>query len=191
MNDKHGIVMLNNAYIKRLEIIVLIEENGWLGGRKMKILVETGQYDIPWLAVGKRFALWLLSIPINLIPILLKYIAKLKPQDFHGISSYFASVFSDLDITFIVASVLFVLCIEGYFTEAEVPQIYKKFQLICLIYFTVTILLYKVFTFRNDLFGMMSILTAVKYNLILILLTVILGFFCTVSISLEKSEAKL
>lgn len=169
--------MLNNAYIKRLEIIVLIEENGWLGGRKMKILVETGQYDIPWLAVGKRFALWLLSIPINLIPILLKYIAKLKPQDFHGISSYFASVFSDLDITFIVASVLFVLCIEGYFTEAEVPQIYKKFQLICLIYFTVTILLYTVFTFRNDLFGMMSILTAVKYNLILILLTVILGFF--------------
>ena len=150
----------------------------------MKILVETGQYDIPWLAVGKRFALWLLSIPINLIPILLKYIAKLKPQDFHGISSYFASVFSDLDITFIVASVLFVLCIEGYFTEAEVPQIYKKFQLICLIYFTVTILLYTVF-------GMMSILTAVKYNLILILLTVILGFFCTVSISLEKSEAKL
>ena len=147
----------------------------------MKILVETGQYDIPWLAVGKRFALWLLSIPINLIPILLKYIAKLKPQDFHGISSYFASVFSDLDITFIVASVLFVLCIEGYFTEAEVPQIYKKFQLICLIYFTVTILLYT----------MMSILTAVKYNLILILLTVILGFFCTVSISLEKSEAKL
>ena len=71
------------------------------------------------------------------------------------------------------------------------PQIYKKFQLICLIYFTVTILLYTVFTFRNDLFGMMSILTAVKYNLILILLTVILGFFCTVSISLEKSEAKL
>lgn len=104
--------MLNNAYIKRLEIIVLIEENGWLGGRKMKILVETGQYDIPWLAVGKRFALWLLSIPINLIPILLKYIAKLKPQDFHGISSYFASVFSDLDITFIVASVLFIYSVH-------------------------------------------------------------------------------
>ena len=154
------------------------------------MMAEDKKYLIPWRTVGSRFALWFLSIPVNLIPTVLKYFVRLDAQSFNGILPFFVDVFADLDITFIQVSVLFVLCIEGYFVDAKIPRTYEKFRSGCFVYFVVAIVLYMAFFFKPELFALMKKQTALCYNLFFLMVTILIGFLCTLVISLEEYESK-
>ena len=87
-------------------------------------------------------------------------------------------------------SVLFVLCIEGYFVDAKIPRTYEKFRSGCFVYFVVAIVLYMAFFFKPELFALMKKQTALCYNLFFLMVTILIGFLCTLVISLEEYESK-
>lgn len=143
------------------------------------------KYKFQWKSFFGKFALWLLGIPINIIPIVVKQINNLEAGNFPDIATFFTYVVSDFDFLFIGISVLFILCIEGFFADDELIPIYHKFQLACLIYFVLLLIIYLILSFRADLFQSMDILTAAHYNGCVLFFTIVLGVLCNATISMK------
>lgn len=140
-----------------------------------------------WKKGLTRFVLWLLGIPLNVIPVLFKQLNSISAENFPGIKTLAIMTIGDFDFLFISVSVIFILCIEGFFAEDELAPIYLKFQLGSFIYFVLLILLYSVFFFRPDLFKMMDLTTTALYNSFLIFCTIVLGGLCNATISMKAS----
>ena len=145
------------------------------------------KYDIQWKKFWGRFIFWCLCIPINIIPILLKHIRGLTPETFPGIKKIIVMTVGDFDFLFISLSVVFVLCIEGFFAQGGLAKIYHKFQLGAFLYAFCLLVLYMYFFFKPEMFSSMGVCGTFTYNLVLIGLTVILGALCNVTISMERS----
>lgn len=148
---------------------------------------ESKKYTVQWKKFWARFIFWCLCIPVNIIPILLKHYRNVTPETFLGIKNLLAVTVGDFDFSFISLSVVFVLCIEGYFAEGELAKIYHKFQLGSLFYAFILFGLYMCFFFKPEMFSAMGDSGTFTYNLVLIVLTVILGALCNVTISMERS----
>lgn len=143
------------------------------------------KYRLRWKSFLGKFALWLLGIPINIIPIVVKQINNFKADDFPGVANLLIYVIGDFDFLFIGISVLFVLCIEGFFADDELIPIYHKFQLASLIYFLLLLIIYLILFYRADLFQSMDTLKTAYYNGVMISLTIVLGALCNATISMK------
>ena len=141
-----------------------------------------------WEKFAGRFFLWLLAIPLNVVPIIFKQLRSFADAAFPGIQQLAFLTIKDFDFSFISISVLFVLCLEGFFVEDKsVIRIYRKFQLGSFIYFVAILILYCVFFFRPGLFSLMSEVVRFWYNIVLIGATVVLGVLCNGAISMKAS----
>ena len=153
--------------------------------------IKTDKFTIRWKKFWGRFIFWSLCIPVNIIPIFLKHYRNINPDSFPTAkalrSALAAMTVGDLDFSFISLSVVFVLCIEGFFAEEELSKIYFKFQLGAILYFFALYFLYTNFFFRPEMFSLLGHNGTITYNLILMGLTVILGILCNVTISMERS----
>ena len=149
--------------------------------------MEKKKYRMQWGSFIGRFFLWFLGIPINIVPVLFKQLGKITAENFPGLSTLAVMTVGDFDFLFISVSVVFVLCIEGFFADNDLAPIYRKFQLGCVVYFVVLIILYCVFFFKPDLFSIMDLATAAVYNSWLIGATIVLGALCNATISMKAS----
>ncbi len=147
--------------------------------------MEKKKYRMQWKKFFSRFGLWLLGIPLNIIPIAFKQLNSITVDSFPGVKKLAIMTIGDFDFSFISVSVLFILCIEGFFADDDLAPLYRKFQCGSLIYFVVLIILYCVFFFRPDLFSMMDLTATAIYNSILIVVTIILGALCNATISMK------
>ncbi|MBR5678405.1 MAG: hypothetical protein IKX20_09770 [Paludibacteraceae bacterium] len=145
------------------------------------------KYAIQWKKFWGRFIFWCLCIPVNIIPILLRHAHNLTPGTFLGIKDLVVVTVGDFDFLFISLSVVFVLCIEGFFAEGEVAKIYSKFQLGALLYAFCLLALYMYFFFKPDMFSSMGDRGTFTYNLVLIGLTIVIGALCNATISMKRS----
>lgn len=145
-------------------------------------------YKMQWPKFGKRFAVWFLGIPINIVPVAFKQLQSITVGCFPGIIDYIKMIVSDFDFSFISLSVVFILCIEGFFAEDDLSSTYRAFQFIAVIYMVALLILYCVFFFRADLFTLMASGISFAYNLTIIILTFILGLLCNATISMKVSE---
>lgn len=138
-----------------------------------------------WKLFWRNYILWIFSIPINIIPFLFKQLNGIADTNFPGIQKLISMMLSDFEFSFISVSVLFILCIEGYFVDQEISRRFWFLSPCLFTCFCSLLLLYCLFFFRPDLFSLMSFDLKVKYNIIIILSTVILGCLCNASISVE------
>lgn len=152
--------------------------------------MEKKKYSMQWIPFFKRFLLWLLGIPINIVPVLFKQISKITVENFPGLPTLAVMTLGDFDFSFISVNIVFVLCIEGFFADNDLVPIYRKFQLGCVVYCFLLILLYCVFFFNPDLFSIMDLASAAKYNLGLIGVTIVLGILCSATISMKASVSE-
>ena len=148
---------------------------------------ESGKYAVQWNKFWGRFIFWCLCIPVNVIPIVLKHFRDVTPETFLGIKNLLVVTVGDFDFSFISLSVVFVLCIEGFFAEGELAKAYHIFQLGALFYAFFLFGLYMCFFFKPEMFSAMGVRGTFIYNLILIGLTVILGGLCNATISMGRS----
>ena len=152
------------------------------------------KYNIRWQKLWGRFVFWFLCIPVNIIPIGLKHAKNLTPATFQGIKNLVMMTLGDFEFSFISLSVVFVLCIEGFFAEEELVKVYHMFQLGAIFYGFFLLILYMYFFLKPEMFSLMGMFSLygingdIIYNLTLIFLTIVLGFFCNATISIERSE---
>lgn len=140
-----------------------------------------------WKLFWRNYILWICSIPINTIPFLFKQLNGITDTNFPGIQKLISMMLSDSEFSFISVSVLFILCIEEYFVDQEISRRFWFLGPCLFTCFCSLLLLYCLFFFRPDLFSLMSFDIKVKYNIIIIFSTVILGCLCNASISVEVS----
>lgn len=150
-------------------------------GKKPKFKVQPKKFL-------RNFVLWMLGIPINVIPILFKQLNTVTASDFPGIPQLILMILSDFDFSFISISVLFILCIEGYFVDDEISDWYRGFQMCSFICFCILLVLYCVFFFKPDLFAIMNCNLRIKYNVVIIIATIVFGLLCNIGISMKVSE---
>lgn len=143
-------------------------------------------FKIRWRKFGKNFLLWLLGIPINVVPVLFKQLNTTTAENFPGIGALIFMVFTDFDFSFISVSVLFVICIEGYALDRGLPDWYQSFRLWPFVSLCIILVLYCMFFFRPDLFSAMSENGKALYNGVMIGATIIFGLFCNAGISTEE-----
>lgn len=148
-------------------------------------MIMQKKYKLQWKSFWGKFAFWLLGIPINIVPIVVKQINNFNAHDFPGVATLFIYVLGDLDFLFIGISVLFILCIEGFFADDDLIPIYHKFQLASLIYSVLLLIIYLILFYRNDLFQAMDTLKSARYNGAMIFLTIVLGALCNATISMK------
>ena len=144
------------------------------------------KYIFRWKKFLGRFIFWFLSIIINIFPIILKHFRDVTPETFTGLDNLLFVTIGDFDFLFISVSVVFILCIEGFFAEEELARIYHKFQLVAFLYITFLLILYVCFFFKLDMFVYMGPSGTFVYNSTIIILTVILGALCNITISLQE-----
>lgn len=149
--------------------------------------MEKKKYRMQWCSFFKKFIFWFLGIPINAIPVLFKQLEKITAENFPGLPTLTLMTVGDFDFSFISVSVVFILCIEGFFADNDLAPIYRLFQLGCAGYSFLLVILYCVFFFRPDLFSLMNFTTSVIYNSCLIGLTIVLGILCNATISMKAS----
>lgn len=147
--------------------------------------MEKKKYRMQWGSFIKRFLLWFLGIPINVVPVFFKQLGKISIENFPGLAVLASMTVADFDFSFISVSVVFVLCLEGFFADDELSLMYKRCQAICVIYSMVLVILYCVFFFNPDLYSIMNNHVAFIYNSALIGLTIILGVLCNATVSMK------
>ena len=147
--------------------------------------MEKKKYRMQWGSFIKRFLLWFLGIPINVVPVFFKQLGKISIENFPGLAVLASMTVADFDFSFISVSVVFVLCLEGFFADDELSLMYKRCQAICVIYSMVLVILYCVFFFNPDLYSIMNNHVAFIYNSVLIGLTIILGILCNATVSMK------
>lgn len=91
--------------------------------------VTRSSYKIQWKKFVKNSFLWILGIPINILPVLFKQLSDINSEEFLGLGNLALLILGDFDFSFINVSVLFVLCLEGHFSAAEAPDFFKVFAL--------------------------------------------------------------
>lgn len=141
---------------------------------------------IRWDKFGQNFLLWLLGIPINVVPILFKQLNTITSENFPGLGALTLMTLSDFDFAFISVSVLFVICIEGYALDYALPNWYQSFRVWPFVFLCVILVLYCLFFFRPDLFSIMTESGKAIYNGVLLGATIIFGLFCNVGISMKE-----
>lgn len=67
-----------------------------------------------WTKFLSRFGLWLLGIPINIVPVAFKQLNSITVETFPGVKTIAIMAIGDFDFSFISVSVLFILCIEAF-----------------------------------------------------------------------------
>lgn len=147
--------------------------------------MEKKKYRMQWGSFIKRFLLWFLGIPINVVPVFFKQLGKISIENFPGLAVLASMTVADFDFSFISVSVVFVLCLGGFFADDELSLMYKRCQAICVIYSMVLVILYCVFFFNPDLYSIMNNHVAFIYNSVLIGLTIILGVLCNATVSMK------
>lgn len=148
---------------------------------------STREYNFIWLKFWKRLGLWLLGIPINFVPILFKHISSIQSNNWSGFGNLLQKAIGDIDFLFLSISVVFILCIEGYFAGENHVAGYRACQCISLIYFVILLLVYCVVTFSVFFHSLFTYEQWFQYNLSLIAITVILGVACISTLSMEKN----
>lgn len=148
------------------------------------------RFKLQWKKFLASFTLWALGIPINVIPVLFKQLRDITARDFPGVCKLALLTLGDFEFSFISVSVLFILCIEGYFVDEKVSPQYRGFRVCSFVCFCSFLLLYCVFFFRPDLFSAMTPDTQVIYNAVIIIITIVLGGLCNAGISMKESGAK-
>lgn len=149
--------------------------------------MEKKKYQMQWGAFGKRFLLWFLGIPINIVPVFFKQLEQVS-ENFHGIKALALMTIADFDFSFISVSVVFILGIEGFFADNELAPGYKACQVVCAICFTILLILYCMFFFMPELYSQMDSHMATIYNMVLIGLTIGLGVLCSATISMKERK---
>lgn len=147
-----------------------------------------GESKIQWSKFRQNFLLWLLGIPINVVPVCFKQLSTITSENFPGIGALMLMILSDFDFSFISVSVLFVICIEGYALDQGLPNWYQSFRVWPFIFLILIFILYCLFFFRPDLFSIMTESGRAIYNGVLISTTIIFGLFCNAGISWRRSE---
>lgn len=133
-----------------------------------------------------NFFLWLLEIPINVVPIFLKQISCIDAGNFSGIGTLFLMTISDFEILFICVGVLFVIIIESCAIDQDVPLWCRRVFAISFIAFCSFLVLYCVFFFRQDLLSLLIGERRAIYNTVSIAVTIIFGVFFNIGISMEE-----
>lgn len=134
----------------------------------------------------RRFIFWLLCILIDIFPIFLKKYQNVSPKTFKGVGSLIYATIGDLDFLFVTVDVILILCIEGFFADGEIIDIYRKIRVLAVFYGFVITCIYLCLIFKPEMFIMMGSVQDFWLNVILISLTIIIGFLCNVTISLEE-----
>ena len=65
----------------------------------------------------KGFSLWLLCIPINVVPVILPYFNDIQPHKYSTITALLADAEKDPNFLFIFVAMLFVLPLQGLFAD--------------------------------------------------------------------------
>ena len=147
---------------------------------------KRGKHKLQWSKFVHNFLLWLLGIPINVVPVLFKQLNTITAENFPGIGAIMLMTLSDFDFSFISVSVLFVICIEGYALGHNLPSWYQRFRVWPFVFLCLILVLYCLFFFRPDLFSIMTENIKAIYNGVLISVTILFGLFCNASISIEE-----
>ncbi len=135
------------------------------------------------------FFIWLLGIIISAVPVFLKHLDIFLRDK--SISNYnlLAEVLSDFDFSFISVSVLFILCVEELLLRDKVPgwhRIFRVWTMICLV---VACSVYCVSFFLRDQFSYTLPITQFRYNIFMLVLTIIFGVECHIGIALREGGA--
>ena len=146
-------------------------------------------YKMQWQEFWKNWFFWLLSIPVNVIPVVFKQIDYITSENFQGPFNLFFMTLADFDFSFISVSVLFVLCLEDYFIGAEVPKFFRFFRVFPFIGLCILLVLYCIFYFNPTLFPMMQQSTQTAYNGVIIGLTILLGLVINIGNSMKEGGA--
>jgi len=142
-----------------------------------------------WQKFGRNFFLWILGIPINILPVLFKQISSVPDNTFPSIADLLLMTLADFDFSFISISILFVLCIEGYFLDAEAPQWYRIVRIFPFLCLCVFLVVYCVLYFNPGWFYGMQQSAQITYNGFISILTIVFGLVCNAAISMEKGAS--
>lgn len=146
-------------------------------------------YKVQWQKFRKNAFLWILGIPINVLPVLFKQIKAVTISSIPSIANLALMTLADFDFSFISISALFILCIEGYFLDVDTPQWYREFRICPFLCLCGLLVAYCVFFFKPELFSGMQHRTKITYNGVVLGLTIVFGLLCNVAIAMEKGES--
>lgn len=138
----------------------------------------------------KGFFPWLLCIPINIVPILIVYIDKVEANRYSNIWLMLSDIVKDIDFMFIFVAVLFVLPLQGLFSDYS-DSILQGAGTACSVacYFCSVFLLivYLLCTLHTAANNLLYAPYSFIFNIVILVLTIIAGATIHVLLSLEKA----
>ena len=144
------------------------------------------RYKFQWCQFIHHFVLWIITFPINAVPILFKHIEPLTAENFPGIAPLITIVVGDIDFLYLGISAAFVLSIECSLCKKD----YTPRHLIpfCNTFLLLSFFPYATFSLKPDLFTLFSPTAAMTYNLFSIGLLLLLGLIYNANISVAYAE---
>lgn len=148
------------------------------------------RYNVQWKKFLKNSFLWILGIPINVLPVLFKQINDINSETFLGLKKLALLTLADFDFSFISVSVLFILCLEGYFTAPEAPAFFRGFRVASFLCLVFVLVVYCVCFFNPNLLSLLITKNAqLLYNEVTIVLTIVFGLIYNYGNSMKKGDS--
>lgn len=137
---------------------------------------------------ARLFFLWLLCIPINFLPIILKSMSKHESDVNYTIASVLLSFFHDLDYCFVFISALFVLYLQAEYARKNSAVFSKVCRIGTIIVFFLLLIDY----FMMFAFPSFKRATYDRYNelfnISLGVITIIISFLIHLLLSIKEEE---
>lgn len=156
----------------------------------MNISVSFEKNKLQFKSFCGRFIFWFVCIPFNILPIFLKYWRDITPETFMGVQNLVTLIVGDIDFTFVNTSSVFVLCIESFFVSEDFAETYKKFRTIALFYEFCLLIFYVCFFLKPNMFELLGTKGTYYYNIVILVLTIILGVICNLTMSMKRGVIK-
>lgn len=148
------------------------------------------KYRFSRVQFARGFWLWMLGIPINFLPLMIRYIVSYEAQKEYELVALVKDIVSDLDFLFVFLSALFVLYVQGEYTTEDYTGAARICKRICLLVFAplliLVVFLYSFPVFRAMLYDGVSL----EFNIAIMSVTVLIGVLSHAAISMVKTEGE-
>lgn len=134
----------------------------------------------------ESFFVWLAGIVVSAVPIFFKHLNFVLNNKSSNEYDLFRMTLSDFEFSYIIVSILFVLCLEGCLLNDEVPRWYGVFRVCTVLCLFVTWGVYCISFFFRDQFSYVWPITQFRYNMITLGAAIAFGVVCHIGISLRE-----
>lgn len=146
------------------------------------------KYVFSWGKFVRGFWLWLISIPINFLPLLIRHIADYEKKVEYEWTELLLTILCDLDFLFVFLCALFVLYLQGEYTTDDCTGAAKICKRLSALFFAplliLVLLLYAFPMFCAMIYKSVSF----EFNMAIMIVTILLSALSHAAISMEKGE---